>query len=155
MATVESVGAVPATVSQGGKSVITPVINDNSGAVQIKVYLDKSSAGVTVDVAGEPLTFTTDETKVGVRGFVVGVLEESALGTLTVAEGGSSFLFMAKGASPVKETVTAPGNLTLAGMSRQYGMTEDALADMNPVLKRRYYGTSRPLPEGTLVNVLV
>jgi hypothetical protein len=155
MATVESVGAVPETVSQGGKSLVTPVINDNSGQVQIKVYLDKSVAGVNVSIAGEPLTFTTDADKIGVRGFVVGVLEQPALGVLEVAEGEASFLFTAKGSTPVREVVTAPGNLTLAGMSRKYGMTEDALAELNPVLRRKFYGSGRDLPEGTLVTVMV
>ncbi len=92
MATVTSVTATPSTVAPGGgTSTITAAITNTGSTATVTVQVDGSSGAGTISLTGEPLAYSVDQTKVGVRGFVVGKVDQG--GTLTVGADGASFKF--------------------------------------------------------------
>jgi hypothetical protein len=92
-ASVTSVSASPATVAPGGAtSTITPAIANPDQTAAVSVAVDGSTGSASV-VLHEGLTFTVDQTKLGVKGYVVATLSPASAGTLAVAANGTSFTF--------------------------------------------------------------
>lgn len=97
MASVTSVTASPSTIApHGGTSVLTPVVIDAGSTFTGTVYDDAGgSATVSVAIAAEGLTFTTNAANKGVAGYIYCVLSSGAAATVAVGSNGTSFVVTA------------------------------------------------------------
>lgn len=92
MASITSISASPTTIAGGGAtSTVTPVVANPDSTATVTVAVDGSSGSATVTLH-EALTYTVDQTKVGVKGYVVGTLS-AGTGTLAVGANGTSFTY--------------------------------------------------------------
>jgi LysM repeat protein len=52
-----------------------------------------------------------------------------------------------------KHVISAPGNMTLLKIAEANGISELQLITWNPGLRKKYYGSGKPIPKGTRVTV--
>ncbi len=96
MASVTAVTAAPTTIAPGGTSTLTPTIVDPSSTFTGTVYDDQGgSASVSVTIAAEGLTFTTNSANKGLPGFIYAALSAGAAASIAVAANGTSFIVTA------------------------------------------------------------